>query len=1258
MLRFAHVSQSRSDDPCSGRSRHSGLVQNHRLLRPALLRRRRPDALGPANFWRKRSDAQLRWQAEQRRASRIRFVRQHQQCGRTSCSFEGRRGRRRAAARHLLRHARIHRPRLQPLLDYVWGAKEKLVRGALRPVGKWIEKRNAERRKIIGIAGRHRVSIHARRRRNHRIFSEGVGSAPHQTRPLPETHTVHRDDLKRRGYSFNPCFQLNCLGRILQTRHFCTGLELTKSHCGNAKLFLWSGLQPGDYCAVRFRLSDLAHDICVQQETAHSNTTGSRHLPLPRLGRGISNLGPGPSKTSFKLGRPPLCERFHSSNEITTAVSTPRLVTICGPFSTASSTTLLNFAFASCNCHFAMIAFPCDHDMTSQLTSQERRAGTALPSTGAVIFFSLRMISAPATQIAPPSTEISATCSCRKITPRNSASAGIKNAVDEALAAPNLPADTDMIANAIPVLSTPSASSAASGPGAHFTCSTSLIPTGAVRISATNCARKITGSAPFLCCSGLARFSATPYETSASKIIPTPAAVLCPSRSVGNPITIVPAIPIAIPTITRRTGNFHAISAATLVVNSGFAPFNIPVSAEETYRSAKGNMLSGNAIQNAPSATIFSQSERNTGFRAAGNSDSVKNPIASRTNVTPPGPIAPSESAINRYDAPQIIPGKDKITQSAAPPCFTTGAAVAEFVRVTIRYSMCGRIRASRAHSKSHFGEPEWPAHKKEEARHVVPLVNKTPLICHSEQSEESAFSCDLSLRGLSPQERRHVEVVARNFPCHVADVLLHLTNHILPGFPIHCGTRSSRRGGHRGRRVLRASRFPRLRQELRTLHRVFLVGFLEPRRAEGFLHRVLHRFILHRAKNNIRVFRRGLLDDRRRFMHFMQRKARAAANVDKNSLRTLNRIVFQQRARDRAIRGIHRAIRSGRDRSAHHGVTLAAHDRLHVGKVPIDNARHGDNVRNALHRLTQNIIRDPERIKKARPAFNRFHQSFVWNHDNGVHRADQILQRLFGLHHAPLAFKGERLRNYSDRQCAKFARKRSYYGRGARTCASAEAGRDENHVRAFERLDNFVGIFERGFAANLRICSRAETFCQLRAELQLHRCLAQLQRLQIGVRRDKFDALDFGANHAVDGIASPAANADYFDLCRRKLLAEADADSCVFCRHSFPLFRLEARVRRFTSQNLSRRITGAAAVKRLRTSLSTCQRFPPIAPENCAAPLLRTKPIRRQSHIPAAQPAQANPEFPLALRFAPANGKVARSFHPGHSISLRRPQK
>ncbi len=92
--------------------------------------------------------------------------------------------------------------------------------------------------------------------------------------------------------------------------------------------------------------------------------------------------------------------------------------------------------------------------------------------------------------------------------------------------------------------------------------------------------------------------------------------------------------------------------------------------------------------------------------------------------------------------------------------------------------------------------------------------------------------------------------------------------------------------------------------------------------------------------------------------------------------------------------------------------------------------------------------------------------------------------------------------------------------------------GGQENHVGAFEGFDDFVGVFERRLAADLGIGARAESFRKFSADLQLDGRLGHFQRLQIGIGGDEFDAFDFGADHAVDGVASSAAHADHFDLC------------------------------------------------------------------------------------------------------------------------------
>jgi hypothetical protein len=119
-----------------------------------------------------------------------------------------------------------------------------------------------------------------------------------------------------------------------------------------------------------------------------------------------------------------------------------------------------------------------------------------------------------------------------------------------------------------------------------------------------------------------------------------------------------------------RDGSRRAMPAATIAVKSGTAPFSIPVSADETCCSAKGNMLSGNAIQSTPTSAMPGQSSRPTGRREPGNSASVRKPTRMRVNVTPFGPIASRPSAMKRNDAPQMTPGTmSRIQSISAPEC-------------------------------------------------------------------------------------------------------------------------------------------------------------------------------------------------------------------------------------------------------------------------------------------------------------------------------------------------------------------------------------------------------------------------------------------------------------------------------------------------------------------------------------------------------------------------------------------------------------
>ena len=83
----------------------------------------------------------------------------------------------------------------------------------------------------------------------------------------------------------------------------------------------------------------------------------------------------------------------------------------------------------------------------------------------------------------------------------------------------------------------------------------------------------------------------------------------------------------------------------------------------------------------------------------------------------------------------------------------------------------------------------------------------------------------------------------------------------------------------------------------------------------------------------------------------------------------------------------------------------------------------------------------------------------------------------MLGLLHAALAFESEGLGGDGDGERAEFAGQIGNDRSGSAAGAAAEAGGDEDHVRAVESFQNFFGVFEGGFAADLGIRTSAEAF-------------------------------------------------------------------------------------------------------------------------------------------------------------------------------------
>jgi hypothetical protein len=140
-------------------------------------------------------------------------------------------------------------------------------------------------------------------------------------------------------------------------------------------------------------------------------------------------------------------------------------------------------------------------------------------------------------------------------------------------------------------------------------------------------------------------------------------------------------------------------------------------------------------------------------------------------------------------------------------------------------------------------------------------------------------------------------------------------------------------------------------------------------------------------------------------------------------------------------------------------------------------------------------------------------------------------------LSQALLALELERLGDDRNRQRAELAGEARDDRRCARARAAAESGRDEHHIRAAERLNEAVGIFERRFAPDIRVGAGAEPLGQLRADLNLDWRGVVLQRLPIGIGDDELDAFESHERHAVDGVAPASADADDLDARTRAIV-------------------------------------------------------------------------------------------------------------------------
>ena len=132
----------------------------------------------------------------------------------------------------------------------------------------------------------------------------------------------------------------------------------------------------------------------------------------------------------------------------------------------------------------------------------------------------------------------------------------------------------------------------------------------------------------------------------------------------------------------------------------------------------------------------------------------------------------------------------------------------------------------------------------------------------------------------------------------------------------------------------------------------------------------------------------------------------------------------------------------------------------LHIGKVQVDQTGQGNQVRNTLDALTQNVIGNLEGLRNRRLLVHDLHQTVVGNGDNRIHMLLEVGNAGFGVAFALLAFKAKGLRHHANGQRADFPGTLGNHRCCTGTRTAAHTGSNKDHIRPAQRFQNIVAAF------------------------------------------------------------------------------------------------------------------------------------------------------------------------------------------------------
>ena len=229
-----------------------------------------------------------------------------------------------------------------------------------------------------------------------------------------------------------------------------------------------------------------------------------------------------------------------------------------------------------------------------------------------------------------------------------------------------------------------------------------------------------------------------------------------------------------------------------------------------------------------------------------------------------------------------------------------------------------------------------------------------------------------------------------------------------------------------------------------------------------------------HRAEDDVRVGRRGALDDLRGLVDLEQAQVAAAGDVEQDAGGALDGLL-EQRARDRGLGRLRGAVLAGGLADAHErraGVCMIVRTSAKSRLI-----RPGIVMRSVMPwtpwRRTSSASRNASRMLVRRSTIA---SSFSFGITMSVSTCSRRRSMPSSAWRALGALEVERLGDDADGQRADLVLgDLGDHRRGARAGAAALAGGDEDHVRALERLLDLVAALVGRAVADLGVGARAE---------------------------------------------------------------------------------------------------------------------------------------------------------------------------------------